>query len=180
MNTVKKNTYFEKLTNEFLIPNFVYPLSKYNINYLNTIHKFEKYALIATVIFHNHGVKIPFQYKLTDEQFTLYNNNKNDVIDIIVSYFFDNYTCKYLVETYGIFKIIKKVIDECGAENMTSVYKNKNADELYCYYTYYILLEYFDNIVNISNNKDNIATEEDIIELEKIINDMTKNKVRVI
>jgi hypothetical protein len=38
-------------------------------------------------------------------------------------------------------------------------------------------LEYFDNIVYLSNNKDNIATEEDIIELEKIMNEMTKIRV---
>ena len=55
----------------------------------------------------------------------------------------------------------------------TEIHYN-DSDDLYCYYTYYILLEYFDNIVYISNNKNNIATEEDIYNLQKLINDMTK------
>jgi len=178
MNAAEKKYFTSMLTDKFLVPNFVYPLSKYNIDHINkTMEDADKNALIASVIFDNHGVTIPFQYKLTDEQFKIYNDNKHDVIDTLVWYFFDYCTCKYLVETYGVFAIIKKVIDEYGAENMERIYKDKNSEELYCYYTYYILLEYFDNIVYLSNNKDNIATDEDIIELEKIISEMTKIRV---
>jgi hypothetical protein len=37
-------------------------------------------------------------------------------------------------------------------------------------------LEYFDNIVYLSNNKDIEATAEDFEELEKLIKDISKNK----
>jgi hypothetical protein len=131
----------------------------------------DKNALIASIIFESNGDIIPFQYKLTNEQLELYNKNKDDVIDTIVWYIFDINICKYLVETYGTFKIIKNVLVKYAIENMEHIF---NGDDLYCYYTYYILLEYFDNIVYISNNKNNIATEEDIYNLQKLINDMTK------
>ena len=39
------------------------------------------------------------------------------------------------------------------------------------------VLEYFDNIVYLSNNKENIATDKDMDNLEKIMNDMTKIKL---
>jgi hypothetical protein len=178
MNSSEKKYFTSMLTDKFLVPNFVYPLSKYNIDHINeTMEESDKNALIASIVFDNHGVTIPFQYKLTDDQFKIYNDNKHDVIDTLVWYFFDYSNCKYLVETYGVFTIIKKVLDEYGAENTERIYKDKNSEELYCYYTYYILLEYFDNIVYLSNNNDNIATEEDIIELEKIMNEMTKIRV---
>ena len=51
---------------------------------------------------------------------------------------------------------------------------NKNEEELYRIYTYYILLEYFDNIVYLSNNNDTEATTEDIEELEKLIKVISK------
>jgi len=41
-------------------------------------------------------------------------------------------------------------------------------------------LEYFDNIVYLSNNKDTEATTEDIEELEKLIKDISKNNNTII
>ena len=178
MDTCEETSFSTILTDEYLIPNFVYPLSKYNASYLNkNMEKNDKDALLASIIFDTSGIKIPFLYKLTDEQFKSYNDHKHDVIDTIVWYMFDNYICKYLVETYGVFKIIKKVYAEYGIEHTERIYKDNNTDELYCYYTYYILLEYFDNIVYLSNNKENIATDKDMDNLEKIMNDMTKIKL---
>lgn len=173
MDSIDKYEYFSVLRDEYLLYNFINPLSKYNINYFNEIiEENDKNGLIASIIFNKNGVTIPFQYKLTDEQTKLYNENKNDVIDTIVWYIFDYYTCKHLVETYGIFEIIKKVMDKYGIETMANVYKNKNSEELYYYYTYYILLDYFDNIVYHSSKKKNIASIEDINNLERIINNI--------
>ena len=172
METCEETCFSNMLTDEYLIPNFVYPDCKYNTSYLNeNMESNDKNALIASIIFESNGDIIPFQYKLTNEQLELYNKNKDDVIDTIVWYIFDIDNCKYLVETYGTFKIIKNVLVKYAIENMFHIF---NGDDLYCYYTYYILLEYFDNIVYISNNKNNIATEEDIYNLQKLINDMTK------
>jgi hypothetical protein len=156
----KESCFYEMLTSEYLIPCF-------NISLNNNIDINDKNALVASTIFDNYDFKLPFQYKLTDEQFKLYNENKHDVIDELVFYKFDVDTCKYWVETYGIFKIIKKVLTNYSTENMERIYKDKNDDQLYCYYAYYILLEYFDNIVYQSNNKETTSTEEDMIELEK-------------
>jgi len=175
MDTWEETSFSTMLTNEYLIPNFVHPLSKYNAYYFNkNMEKTDKNALLASIIFDANSVKIPFQYKLTDEQFKLYSDCKHDVIDTIVWYLFDNCDCKYLVETYGVFNIIKKVYAEYGIEHTERIYKDNNINELYCCYTYYILLEYFDNIVYLSLNKDNIATDKDIENLEKIINDIAK------
>jgi hypothetical protein len=170
---IREETYFSNmLTDEYLIPNFVYPDSKYNTSYLNkNMESNDKNALIASIIFESNGDMIPFQYKLTNEQLELYNKNKHDVVDTIVCYIFDINICKYLVETYGTFKIIKKVLVKYSVENIFHIF---NGDDLYCYYTYYILLEYFDNIVYNSNNKNNIAKPEDIYNLQKLINDMKK------
>jgi hypothetical protein len=170
---IDEETYFsDMLTYKYLIPHFVYPDDKYNIYYLNkNIQSNDKYALTASIIFESYGDIIPFQYKLTNEQFELYNKNKHDVIDTIVLYMFDISDCKYLVETYGTFKIIKKVIVKYSVENIFHIF---NSDDLYCYYTYYILIEYFDNIVYNTNNKNNIAKQEDIYNLQKLINDMKK------
>jgi hypothetical protein len=131
---------------------------------------------VASVIFNNHGVVIPFQYKLTDEQFAIYEKNKHDVIDTVAWYIFDYNICRHIVEEYGVFKIIAKVIAECGAENTARVFNNKNNEELYSYYAYYILLEYFDNIVYLSNNNYTEATAEDIEKLEKLIKNISKKK----
>ena len=155
-----ESCFYEMLTDEYLIPRF-------NISLNNNIDINDKNALVASTIFDNYDFKLPFQYKLTDEQFKLYNENKHDVIDELVFYNFDVDTCKYWVETYGIFKIIKKVLTNYSTENMERIYKDKNDDQLYCYYAYYILLEYFDNIVYQSNNKETTSTDEDMIELEK-------------
>ena len=98
MDTCEETSFSTILTDEYLIPNFVYPLSKYNTSYLNkNMEKNDKDALLASIIFDTSGIKIPFQYKLTDEQFKSYNDHKHDVIDTIVWYMFDNYICKYLV-----------------------------------------------------------------------------------
>lgn len=50
-----EETYFSNmLTDEYLIPNFVYFNSKYNISYLNkNININDKNALIASIIFVN-------------------------------------------------------------------------------------------------------------------------------
>jgi hypothetical protein len=179
---------FNKMLNdEYLIPEFINPQSDYYINYLKTNTEeteeteeteasSDMSALVASIIFNNHGVVLPFQYKLTDEQFAVYEKNKHDVIDTLAWYIFDYYVCRHFVEEYGIFKIIAKVITEYGAENTAYLFKNKNEEELYRSYTYYILLEYFDNIVYLSNNKDTEAIAEDIEELEKLIKDISKNK----
>lgn len=167
MDTYKVLDFYELLTDEYFIPQFAASLSN------NDIDRNHKNALVASIIFNNHGVNIPFEYKLTDEQFKLYNENKHDVIDTLVWYIFDYYTCRHWVETYGVFKIIKKVIVDYGIENMERIYKDKNEDELYSYYAYYILLEYFDNIVYLSNNKESTATDKDIEELEKKIKELS-------
>jgi hypothetical protein len=104
----------------------------------------------------------------------LYNKNKHDVIDTIVWYMFDISDCKYLVEKYEISKTIKKILEKYAVENIEKIF---HGDELYCYYTYYILREYFDNIVYLSSSKNNTATDEDIHNLEKIMNNMTKIKM---
>jgi hypothetical protein len=170
--------FIKMLNDEYLIPEFIDLQSDYYIDYLkaNNEAAADMNALVASVIFNNHGVVIPFQYKLTDEQFAIYEKNKHDVIDTLVWYIFDYNVCRHIVEEYGVFKIIAKVIAEYGVENTAHVFKNKNEEELYSYYAYYILLEYFDNIVYLSNNKDTEATTEDIEELEKLIKDISKKK----
>jgi hypothetical protein len=171
--------FIKMLNDEYLIPEFIDLQSDYYIDYLkaNTADAVaDMNALVASVIFNNHGVVIPFQYILTDEQFAIYEKNKHDVIDTVAWYIFDYNICRRIVEEYGVFKIIAKVIAEYGAENTARVFNNKNNEELYCVYSYYILLEYFDNIVYLSNNKEAEATTEDIEELEKLIKDISKNK----
>ena len=160
------------LNSEYFIPEFIDPTA----NFKEETDEDAINALVASVIFNNHGVVIPFQYKLTDEQFAIYEKNKHDVIDTVAWYIFDYNVYRHIVEEYGIFKIIAKVIAEYGAENTARIFKNKNYEELYSYYAYYILLEYFDNIVYLSNNKDTEATAEDIEKLEKLIKDISKNK----
>ena len=169
------------LNDEYLIPEFIDLQSDYYINATKAVEATEDLnALVASIIFNNHGVVIPFQYKLTDEQFAVYEKNKHDVIDTLAWYIFDYYVCRHFVEEYGIFKIIARVISEYGAENTAYIFNNKNEEELYRIYTYYILLEYFDNIVYLSNNKDTEATTEDIEELEKLIKDISKNNNTII
>ena len=172
---------FNKMLNdEYLMPAFIDMQCDYCIDYLKAnaagAAKADMNALVASIIFNNHGVVLPFQYKLTDEQFAVYEKNKHDVIDTLAWYIFDYYVCRHFVEEYGIFKIIAKVIAEYGAENTAYIFKDKNEEELYRVYSYYILLEYFDNIVYLSNNNDTEATTEDIEELEKLIKDISKNK----
>lgn len=70
-----------------------------------------------------------------------------------------------------MFKIIRKVIELHGGENTVHLYKNRDDDALYRYYAYNILLEYFDNIVSQSNNK-NYATLENINDLCEKMRDM--------
>jgi hypothetical protein len=170
------------LNDEYLIPEFIDQQSDSYIDYLkaNTEGTADMNALIASIIFNNHGVVIPFKYRLTDEQFAIYEKNKHDVIDTLAWYIFDYNVCRRIVEEYGIFKIIATVIAEYGAENTAHIFKNKNEEELYCYYAYYILLEYFDNIVYLSNNEEAEATSEDFGELEKLIKDISKNKNTII
>jgi hypothetical protein len=165
------------LNDEYLIPEFIDQQSDYYINATKAVEATEDLnAVIASIIFNNHGVVIPFKYRLTDEQFAIYEKNKHDVIDTLAWYIFDYNVCRRFVEEYGIFKIIAAVIAEYGAENTAHIFKNKNEEELYRIYSYYILLEYFDNIVYLSNNNDAEATAEDIEELEKLIKDISKNK----
>jgi hypothetical protein len=165
------------LNDEYLIPEFIDQQSDYYINATKAVEATEDLnAVIASIIFNNHGVVIPFKYRLTDEQFAIYEKNKHDVIDTLAWYIFDYNVCRHFVEEYGIFKIIATVIAEYGAENTAHIFKNKNEEELYRIYSYYILLEYFDNIVYLSNNNDAEATTEDIEELEKLIKDISKNK----
>jgi hypothetical protein len=172
--------FIKMLNDEYLIPEFIDQQSDYYINATNATKAVEATedlnAVIASIIFNNHGVVIPFQYRLTDEQFAVYEKNKHDVIDTLAWYIFDYNVCRNFVEEYGIFKIIAAVIAEYGAENTAHIFKNKNEEELYRIYSYYILLEYFDNIVYLSNNNDAEATAEDIEELEKLIKDISKNK----
>ena len=169
---------FNKMLNdEYLIPKFIDLQSDYYINATKAVEATEDLnALVASIIFNNHAVVIPFQYRLTDEQFAVYEKNKHDVIDTLAWYIFDYNVCRRIVEEYGVFKIIATVIAEYGAENTAHIFKNKNEEELYRLYSYYILLEYFDNIVYLSNNNDTEATTEDIEELEKLIKDISKNK----
>jgi hypothetical protein len=177
MDTCEKARFNKMLNDEYLIPKFIDLQSDYYINATKALEATEDLnALVASIIFNNHGVVIPFQYKLTDEQFAVYEKNKHDVIDTLVWYIFDYNVCRHFVEEYGIFKIIAKVIAEYGAENTAYIFKDKNEEELYRVYSYYILLEYFDNIVYLSNNKDIEATAEDFEELEKLIKDISKNK----
>ena len=165
------------LNDEYLIPEFIDTQSDYYINATKAVEATEDMnALVASIIFNKHGVVIPFQYRLTDEQFAIYEKNKHDVIDTLAWYIFDYNVCRRIVEEYGVFKIISKIISEYGAENTAHIFKNKNEEELYRIYSYYILLEYFDNIVYLSNNNDAEATTEDIEELEKLIKDISKNK----
>lgn len=166
------------LNDEYLIPEFIDMQSDYYIDYLkaNNEAAADMNALVASIIFNKHGVVIPFKYRLTDEQFAVYEKNKHDVIDTLVWYIFDYNICRYFVEEYGVFKIIATVIAEYGAENTAHIFKNKNEEELYRVYSYYILLEYFDNIVYLSNNEETEATAEDIEELEKLIKVISKNK----
>ena len=165
------------LNDEYLIPEFIDQQSDYYINATKAVEATEDLnAVIASIIFNNHGVVIPFKYRVTDEQFAIYEKNKHDVIDTLAWYIFDYNVCRHFVEEYGIFKIIATVIAEYGAENTAHIFKNKNEEELYRIYSYYILLEYFDNIVYLSNNNDAEATTEDIEELEKLIKDISKNK----
>ena len=169
--------FIKMLNDEYLIPEFIDQQSDYYINATKAVEATEDLnAVIASIIFNNHGVVIPFQYRLTDEQFAVYEKNKHDVIDTLAWYIFDYNVCRHFVEEYGIFKIIAAVIAEYGAENTAHIFKNKNEEELYRIYSYYILLEYFDNIVYLSNNNDAEATTEDIEELEKLIKDISKNK----
>jgi hypothetical protein len=174
MEECEETSFSTILTNEYLIPNFVYPHCKYNKYYLNKMEDNDKNALIASIIFDSNGIIIPFQYTLTEEQLELYNKNKHDVIDTIVWYMFDISDCKYLVEKYEISKTIKKILEKYAVEKIENIF---HGDELYCYYTYYILREYFDNIVYLSSSKNNTATDEDIHNLEKIMNNMTKIKM---
>ena len=181
MDTCEKARFNKMLNDEYLIPKFIDLQSDYYINATKAVEATEDLnALVASIIFNNHGVVIPFQYKLTDEQFAVYEKNKHDVIDTLAWYIFDYYVCRHFVEEYGIFKIIAKVIAEYGAENTARIFKDKNEEELYRVYSYYILLEYFDNIVYLSNNKDTEATTEDIEELEKLIKDISKNNNTII
>ena len=178
MDTCEKARFNKMLNDEYLIPKFIDLQSDYYIDYLKASNEAvaDLNALVASIIFNNHAVVIPFQYRLTDEQFAVYEKNKHDVIDTLAWYIFDYNVCRHFVEEYGIFKIIAKVIAEYGAENTAYIFKNKNEEELYRVYSYYILLEYFDNIVYLSNNKDIEATAEDFEELEKLIKDISKNK----
>jgi len=173
MQTNDDMCFTNMLINKYLIPYFTHSFdTKYNGNFLDKNIEFnDKNALIASIIFETNGNIIPFQYKLTTEQIDIYNKNKDIIIDNIVWYIFDINICKYLVDSYGIFKIIKIVIDKYAIENMFHIFDD---DDLYYYYTYYILLEYFENIVYNANNKDNIATNEDIYNLQMKINDITK------
>ena len=180
--------FIKMLNDEYLIPEFIDQQSDYYIDYLKANNEAveaveaaeaavaDMNALIASIIFNNHGVVIPFKYRLTDEQFSIYEKNKHDVIDTLAWYIFDYNVCRHFVEEYGVFKIIAKVIAEYGAENTAHIFKNKNEEELYRLYSYYILLEYFDNIVYLSNNEEAEATTEDFGELEKLIKDISKNK----
>jgi hypothetical protein len=172
MDTCEKSCFVKMLNGEYFIPEFIDPTT----NFKEETDADAINALVASVIFNNHGVVIPFQYKLTDEQFAIYEKNKHDVIDTVAWYIFDYNICRHIVEEYGVFKIIAKVIAECGAENTARVFNNKNNEELYSYYAYYILLEYFDNIVYLSNNNDTEATAEDIEKLEKLIKNISKKK----
>ena len=177
MDTCEKARFNKMLNDEYLIPKFIDLQSDYYINATKAVEATEDLnALVASIIFNNHAVVIPFQYKLTDEQFSIYEKNKHDVIDTLAWYIFDYNVCRHFVEEYGIFKIIAKIIAEYGAENTAHIFKNKNEEELYRLYSYYILLEYFDNIVYLSNNNDTEAIAEDIEELEKLIKDISKNK----
>ena len=177
MDTCEKARFNKMLNDEYLIPVFIDQQSDYYINATKAVEATEDLnALVASIIFNNHAVVIPFQYKLTDEQFSIYEKNKHDVIDTLAWYIFDYNVCRRIVEEYGVFKIIATVIAEYGAENTAHIFKNKNEEELYRLYSYYILLEYFDNIVYLSNNNDTEATTEDIEELEKLIKDISKNK----
>jgi len=190
MDTCKKTQFNKILNDEYLIPKFIDMQCNYYIDYLKANTKddaaaaaavADMNALVASIIFNNHGVIIPFQYKLTDMQFAAYEKNKHDVIDTLVWYIFDYNVCRRFVDEYGIFKIIANVIAEYGAENTAYIFKNnKNEEELYCSYSYYILLEYFNNIVYLSKNKETDANAEDIEELEKLIKDISKNKNTVI
>ena len=170
--------FIKMLNEEYLIPEFIDQQSDYYIDYLkaNNEATTDMNALVASIIFNKHGVVIPFKYRLTDEQFAVYEKNKHDVIDTLAWYIFDYNVCRRFVEEYGVFKIIATVITEYGAENTGRIFKDKNEEELYRLYSYYILLEYFDNIVYLSNNKDIEATAEDFEELEKLIKDISKNK----
>lgn len=178
------NADFNKMLNyQYLIPKFINFQSDYYMTCLKINTETEKNdirAFVSSVIFNNHGIVIPFQYKLSDEQFKNYEKNKHDVIDTLVWYIFDYNVCRHFVEEYGVFKIIAKVIIEYGAENTTYLFKNKNDEELYRSYAYYILLEYFDNIVYLSNNNDAEATIEDIEKLKKLINKNGNNNAPVI
>ena len=70
MDTYKVLDFYELLTDEYFIPQFATSLSN------NDIDRNHKNALVASIIFNNHGVNIPFEYKLTDEQFKLYNEKE--------------------------------------------------------------------------------------------------------
>ena len=82
------NANFNKMLNgEYLIPKFIDQQSDYYINYLKTgtvpgAKIDDMSALVSTIIFNNHGVVIPFQYKLSDEQFKNYEKNKNSHLKI--------------------------------------------------------------------------------------------------
>ncbi len=68
------------LNDEYLIPEFIDTQSDYYIDYLKANTEASEAAeaavadmnaLVASIIFNNHAVVIPFQYRLTDEQFSI-------------------------------------------------------------------------------------------------------------
>ncbi len=73
MDTCEKARFNKMLNDEYLIPKFIDLQSDYYIDYLkanNEATVADMNTLVASIIFNNHGVVIPFQYRLTDEQFS--------------------------------------------------------------------------------------------------------------
>ena len=90
------------LNNEYLIPEFIDLQSDYYIDYWKTntdaveTASVDMNTLVASIVFNNHGVVIPFKYKLTDEQFALYEKInmmlliRSRGIFLIIMYFSNN------------------------------------------------------------------------------------------
>jgi hypothetical protein len=93
MDTCEKSCFVKMLNGEYFIPEFIDPTT----NFKEETDADAINALVASVIFNNHGVVIPFQYKLTDEQFAIYEKNKHDVIDTVAWYIFD-----YNIFVFGV------------------------------------------------------------------------------